>query len=287
MRLRALLALATACSAAACFSFGDLSGGGDDSTSSDSGDDSTGDVDGQATGRDSSAGDAAPDSGSATAPFCLGDLDATFCADFDESMDAMAGFTSLYVSDGGVLGLDGEYTSTPRAFFSGNSTLASGTSAHAAIVRVTGATPAKTMTLDFDVRVDSLDPANKTIEALAIVNNSSTRSSLQMNLRSTSSEVGEEIVALDGGVTYAPHVFSKPLPIAAYAHVEIVVQRGSLILQPSTLTVLVSGEAMVDHVNMSNSFVFGTVDLYVGNAYSPGASSGSKIHYDNVSLTVE
>ena len=272
-----------ACSAAACFSFGDLSGGaGDDNTSSDSGSDASLIGDGQ-SGGDSSIGDAVSDSTSDSASFCLSDLDATFCADFDESTDAMAGFSSLYLNDGGVNGLDEEFSSSPRAFFSGNRVLGSGTSAHAALVRTTGITPTRAIHLAFDIRVDSLDTAGKQIEALAIVNNSSTRSSLQMNLKAASSEVGEEIVALDGGTSYYPHVFSTKVPVGSYVHLDIVM---SFNATSRNVKVTVDGSTVVQ-ADMNAAFVTGPVDLYLGNAYAPGPSSGATIHYDNVSLTVE
>ncbi len=271
-----------ACSAGACFSFGDLSGGDDESTSSDSSTDSTSDVDGRAS-TDGARADAAPPDSATSGPFCAGDPDATFCADFDESTDAMAGFSSLYASDGGIFGLDDELVSGPRAFFSGNSALPLLESAHAALVRHTGIGPSTRLVLDFDMRIDSLSTQNTQVEALAIVNNSSTRSSIQLNVKSTTTDVGEEIVEADGGVIYDPHYFPTPLPVGTYVHVQIAVQIGAT----HTMTVVVGPDTMIDHVDMNPSFVFGPVDLYLGNAYSPGPSDGAKIHYDNVSLTIE
>ena len=283
MRFRAAFVLLTATSAAACFSFGDLSGGGDDTTSSNDGSASYADATGDSTVRgDGSADGVAPGDGS-TSPFCANDLDATFCADFDESTDAMAGFSSLYLNDGGVNGLDEEFSSSPRAFFSGNRVLGSGTSAHAAIVRTTGITPNSAIHLAFDIRIDSLDTAGKQVEALAIVSNSSTRSSLQLNLKAASSEVGEEIIALDGGSSYYPHLFSTKLSVGSYAHLDITMTFDSI---SRAIKVTVDGSTVVEAL-MNAAFVAGPVDLYLGNAYSPGPSSGSNIHYDNVSLTVE
>jgi len=285
VRLRALLALVMACSVAACFSFGDLSGGDDTtSSSSDAGGDSTTDVDGKVIGDGAPKDGASSDSGSTSGPFCVGEVDATFCTDFDEEPDAMTGFSSLYLNDGGIFGFDDEFVSGPRGFFSGNSALPSGTSAHAALVKHTGVIPSAGITLDFDMRIDSLSTQNTQVESLAIVNLSPTRSSLQLNVKSTATDVGEEVVELDGGVIYNPHYFPQSLPVGTYVHVHIAVDIG---VSTRTLTVVVGPDTMIDHVGMNPSFVFGAIDLYLGNAYSPGASDGAKIHFDNVSLKVE
>src|SRR5262249_46074365 len=119
--------------------------------------------------------DAATDAG----PFCAQHDGATFCADFDESADAAAGFSSTYVNEGGVVSRDTTIWSTPPAsLLIGNTALDAGASAHGAEVRTTGVTAQNAITLDVDVHIDALASQGTYIEALAIVINAATRSSI-------------------------------------------------------------------------------------------------------------
>ena len=225
--------------------------------------------------------DAAPqDSGSdAPSSFCAQHSSAVFCADFDESADAAAGFTTTYLTDGGVVSRDTtEYVTAPAALLAGNAVLASGASAHGAEVAYTNFTPLSSLTLDVDVRVDALATQGSYVEAFALVFDSGAKSSLQLNVKSASSEVGEELDPGDGGAkTYVGHAFPAKLPMGAWSHVTIDVSFAA-----RTLTVTVDAVVVVDHVTLAAGFATGKLDVYVGNAYSPGPSSGASIVYDDV-----
>lgn len=218
-------------------------------------------------------------------PFCAQHSGATFCADFDENADASAGFSTTYLTTGGVLSRDTAIYSTPPAsLLAGNSTLDASSSSHGAEVRNTGVTPQNGTTLDFDIRVDKLASQGTYIEALALVFNASPKSSIQLNLKAASSEVGEEIDPGDGGAkTYVAHPLSGPAPPGTWLHVTI-----ALVFKPTrTLTVTVAQNVIVDHATLNAAFSgAGTVDLYLGSAYAPGPSDGATIHYDNALLVV-
>jgi len=286
MRLRVAVGAAWLV-ASGCLLFpdpGDL-GGGQDATAPDAPSDVALDVAPDAPANGDAAppdADAAPSDGGseATTPFCAQHPTATFCADFDESSDAAAGFTNTYLSDGGIVGLStSELATPPASLLAGNAALTSGQSCHGAEVRKTGVTPTKSLTLDMDFRVDALATQGSYVEAFAIVDNASTRSSVQLNIKSGSTEVGEELVYPDGGTNYIPHYLPAPLAMGKWLHVTI-----ALDFQARTLTTTVDGTVVVDHVTISKDFAAGSVDLYVGNAYSPGPSSGASILYDDVLL---
>jgi hypothetical protein len=217
-------------------------------------------------------------------PFCAQHSGATFCADFDEIADAAAGFTNTYLTTDGIVSRDTTaFASAPASLLAGAGPLDAAASSHAAEVRSTGVTPQNGFTFDMDFHIDKLDTTNNTyIESLALVVNASVKSSIQLNLKSTSSDVGEEIVGLDGGKTYVGHVFTT-LATNTWVHVQIAV-----VFKPSrTLTLVVDGITVVDHVTLNAGFSgAGSVDLYLGNAYAPGPSTGASIHYDDAVLVV-
>jgi hypothetical protein len=249
---------------------------------------SSGDASSDATSSDANASDAPlGDStlGDADAgPFCAQHPTATFCADFDESADAATGFTSTYLTSGGVVSLDTSASASPPAsLLAGDTTLTNGASAHGALVKSTGATPSIGITFDFDLRVDKLATQGSYIEALAIVINAATKSSIQLNLKAASSEVGEEVVGLDGGQTYTGHLFPAPVALNKWMHVTIALAFGA----PRSVTVTVDTSVVVDHAPLSAAFsTAGPVELYLGNAYAPGPSDGATIHYDDAVLVV-
>jgi hypothetical protein len=216
-------------------------------------------------------------------PFCAQHPTATFCADFDESADAGAGFTNTYLTSGGVVARDTAiYATSPASLLAGNSALDASSTSHGAEVRNTGVTPTTGITLDFDLRIDKLASQGTYIEALAIVINAPTKSSIQLNLKSASSAAGEEIVGLDGGQTYVGHGFAA-LATNQWMHVTIAVA----FVPSRTLTVTIDKNAVVDHVTLDATFSsLGPVDLFLGNAYAPGPSDGATIHYDNAVLVV-
>jgi len=228
--------------------------------------------------------DAPPDADAAPTPFCTEHATATFCADFDESPDAGAGFTSIYLTDGGVVSLDtGNFSSSPASLLAGSATLASGASAHAAVVEHTGATPATSVTLDYALYVDHLPSQGSYVESLALVFESATQSSIQFNVKTASAEVGEELDAADGGKRYVGHALASPLATGTWMHVTLALAMTA----PRTITASLDGNVVLDHVAMDAAFTAGPVDLYLGNAYSPGPSDGASLHYDDVVLSVE
>lgn len=229
--------------------------------------------------------DAAIDADGEAGPFCALHPSATFCADFDESADAAAGFTNTYLTSGGVVSRDTTiYASSPASLLAGNGTLDASSSSHGAEVRNTNATAQNGTTLDFDLRIDKLATQGSYIEALALVFNAAPKSSIQLNLKAAASEVGEEIDPGDGGAkSYYGHTFASVLGVGKWMHVTI-----ALVFQPTrTLTVTVDQTAVVDHAPLNAAFSgAGAVDLYLGNAYAPGPSDGAAIHYDDAVLVV-
>jgi hypothetical protein len=249
-----------------------------DATSVDGGDASTSDAK-----SDGALGDAKADGDAGGGTFCA-TQDATFCADFDESSDVTSGFSSLYLTDGGVVGLDDATASSPPdSLLAGNLVLGSGGSSHACVVTNTTVTPTTSLVLDMDMRVDQLASQGTYIEAFAIVFESATQSSIQFNLKSASAEVGEEMDALDGGKTYISHPFPGPMAMDVWTHVNITLA----VQAPRTITVTVGTTVVVDHSTMNAAFVFGPTDLYAGNAYAPGPSDGARVHYDNLVLHLD
>jgi hypothetical protein len=245
--------------------------------------DASNDVD--ATSDAADANNPSDASDASSAHYCALHATASFCADFDESADAASGFTSTYIASGGVLALDdAEFSSAPASLKTGNTLLdASTESTHAAEVVNTTLTPTSSITLDFDVKINSLASQGTVIEAFAMVLEASPRSAIQLNLKTASSEVGEEILVADGGKNYIPHVFSTALAMSSWQHVSIALAFAA----PRSITVTVDANVVVDHASMDPSFSLGAVDLYVGNAYSPGPSSGAVVLYDNVLLAVK
>lgn len=268
---------------AACFSFGDLTGG--DATTSGGTDGGGTDVtaDDRAAPDDGGGGaDTSMENDGATTPFCVSQPDAAFCADFDESTDPSTGFTSLYQNDAGILQYDDtQYASPPASIAAGSGPLSNGDTAHAALVKKTGITATGAVTLDLEIRVDKLATSGSVVEGLALVFNGASRSSIQLNVKKTSAEVGEEVVVGDGGTKYMGHPFPTNLAVGTWTHLRIVVSFASL---NRNVTVLVDGTTVVDHVALSAAFTNGPLDLYLGNAYSPAPSDGSSIHYDSVAL---
>ena len=229
--------------------------------------------------------DAAMEAEAEAGPFCAQHTSATFCADFDESADAAAGFTSTYLTSGGVVSRDTTtYATSPASLLAGNSSLDASSSSHGAEVRNTGVTPQTSTTLDVDVRVDALASQGSYIEALALVFNGAPKSSIQLNLKTSKSEVGEEIDPNDGGAkSYYGHALPSVLATGTWMHVTI-----ALVFTPTrTLTVTVDQTVAIDHVPLNASFAPGPLDLYLGNAYAPGPSDGATIHYDDALLVVK
>ena len=256
-----------------------------------------------ADGRDGGAGDAAADASSADASadslpgndasdaatldasdasFCA-THDATFCADFDESSDAGTGFSSIYLNDGGTVERDlTSFASAPASLAAGNAPLATGVTAHGAVVRNTGVTATNGVTVEVDIRIEKLASQGTVLEALAIVFGAATKCSLQLNLKASASELGAEIFGVDGGKTYVPYAFPAPLATGTWLHLTFAVA-----FSPSrTITVSVGKTVVINAAPMNAAFASGAVDLFLGNAYSPGPSDGALVRYDNALLSV-
>ena len=268
------------CGIAACLfpSVDGLSGqdGAAEASATDAGDAGSNDATSDAKSTD--ATDATTDASSAR--FCT-TQDATFCADFDESADVVTGFTSLFLTDGGLVAVDDAASSSaPNSLLTGNLVLAINDSSHGCVVAKTSITPSSSLVLDMDMRIDTLASQGTYIEAFAIVLESATQSSIQLNLETASTVVGEEIDTLDAGKLFIAHTFPAPITMSTWSHVNI-----TLVLQaPRTITVTVDTTVVVDHASMNSAFVVGPTDVYAGNAYSPGPSDGARIHYDNIVL---
>ncbi len=247
-------------------------------------------ADGSAEASSTDAGDAgstdatldakSTDADASSTRFCT-TQDAAFCADFDESADVMTGFTSLYLTDGGFVAIDDAASSSPpNSLLAGDFVLASNGSSHGCVVANTSITPSSSLVLDMDVRIDALASQGTYIEAFAIVFESATQSSVQLNLMAAASAIGEEIDTLDAGKLYIAHTFSAPITMSTWSHVNM-----KLVLKaPRTITVTVDATVVVDQAPMDSSFVVGPADLYAGNAYAPGPSDGARVHYDNIVL---
>ncbi len=259
-----------------CLGFSELMGGGNDGGSEVT-DASTSDV---IIGNDGHVG--VTDGGTSdSATFCAQHISATFCADFDESDAAQSGFTGSVASGGGFFSLDHvEFRSPPGSLFAGSFALEAGTQSFGDVARTTTITPTTSATLDLDLFADQLPPATAPIEALAIVFESPTRSALQLNLSTTNGNVGEEIVQLDGGKSFYPHNLADAFPTGAWTHVTIAL---SFSTRQVTVTI---GTAAPIVATINSDFVTGIAQLNVGNAYAPGPSPGSALHYDNVVLNV-
>jgi hypothetical protein len=263
-----------------CLGFGDLTGGGAD----DAGSTTTSDA---SSGSDVFIGDKdAPTSFDAAtadgAPYCEQHKSSTFCADFDESDAAQFGFTGSILTDGGLLSVDDLVSeSPPGSLHAGSGPLNSGDQAFGDVQRTTGLTPTSSVTLDFDVMADTSPPASSPLESLAIIFASSTRSALQLNLTATSAVLGEEIVQVDGGKEFFPHLLANAIP-GSWTHVTI-----SIDSSMRTVTVTVNGAPSLMATSFNAAFTFGPVAINVGNAFAPGPSPGSSVHFDNVLLNIE
>jgi hypothetical protein len=260
-----------------CLGFGDLMGGGADGGSAMT-DASLGDV---VIGNDGNLGITDGGTGDASA-FCAQHASATFCADFDESDAAQSGFTGSIASGGGFFSVDHvEFRSAPGSLLAGSFALDSGAQSYGDVQRTTAITPTTSATLDFDLFADQLPPLTSTIESLAIVFESPTRSALQLNLNTTNGNVGEEIVQLDGGKSFYPHYLAGAFPTGAWTHVTI-----ALTFSPTREVSVTIGSAAPIVSPINSEFVTGTAQLNVGNAYAPGPSPGSTLHYDNIVFNV-
>jgi hypothetical protein len=276
-RIRLGVAAFVGCGIASCLfpNVGDLTGqdGAAEASSTDAGDAGAADAT-----SDAKSTDATTDASSAR--FCT-TQDAAFCADFDESADVMTGFTSVYLTDGGLVAVDDAASSSPpSSLLSGNFVLASSDSSHGCVVAKTSITPSSSLVLDMDLRIDELASQGTYIEAFAIVLESATQSAIQLNLAAASTAIGEEIDTLDAGKLFIPHTFAAPIAMSTWSHLNV-----TLVLEaPRTITVTVDTTIVVDHAPMNSAFVVGPTDVYAGNAYSPGPSDGARIHYDNIVL---
>lgn len=270
---RAIAALALLVSG--CLGFGDLTGGTDEDAGVAASDASLGDA--SAALLDAAKNGEASVLTDSGGPFCEQHKIAVFCADFDESDAAQFGFTGSSVTDGGFLGVDPAiWKSPPGSLHAGNVALLSGMSTVADVQRATGVTAVTNMTVDFDLQADQL-ASTAAIESLAIVFSSATRSAIQLNLSTTSSDLGEEILQTDGGKMFFPHYLKTPIPTGTWVHLTV-----SLDFVAHTISASVDGSPSVVDSPLNAGFTLGPLTINVGNAFSPGPTSGASVHFDNL-----
>jgi hypothetical protein len=238
-------------------------------------------LDGPALDGGSDATDApTADAGSDSATWCTGQGTHTFCADFDEGA-LLTNWTGPYVTDGGSIGLDPTaYTSAPNSFRATSAALPDGGQAHAALVRDFTETPLA-VHLAFDLRVDALSTTGAETEAAALVflvPSGEQPYSMQLNLVESKTELGEQI-PVDGGFTYIGHALSMSPPIGQWVRVTI----DCLLAAPNrTVTVSLGGSVVLDHQPLDSRYIAGRAEFLIGDLYTPGPSSGTTVHYDNV-----
>lgn len=226
------------------------------------------------------ASDAAPDGPAPEAGTWCQTHPHFFCSDWDEG-SLTSQWTTVYAVGPGSANLDlTAFTSPPASFTAIVPMLASGTTSHQALVHQFPFT-AKSLDIGFDLRIDELDTssAQQPTETLAIVfDGPSNPYSIQLNLVANKTQLGQQVPSSSGGSTYSDQVFMMQPPLATWAHYGIHVDLGS---SPSaTATYDDAGVATLT----ITGYVQGTVTLQVGVAYTPGATTGTQVHYDNVTL---
>lgn len=203
-----------------------------------------------------------------------------FCSDWDEgSLNAQ--WTSVYsVGEGGVALDKSTSTSAPASFVATVPALPSGATSHQALTHQFPVT-AKSIDVAFDLRIDALDTSTSAqpTETLAIVfDGNSNPYSLQLNLVVGDTQLGEQVPNDAGGHSYAGWPFSSQPPTGVWTHYVLHVDLSS---SPSA-SMWMNDAGVVSHA--LSGYVPGTVTLQVGVCYTPGATTGTKVHYDNVTL---
>lgn len=203
-----------------------------------------------------------------------------FCSDWDEgSLNAQ--WTSVYtVGDGGVALDKSAFTSPPASFVATVPALPSGTVSHQALTHQFPVT-ATSVDVGFDLRIDALDTSTSTqpTETLAIVfDGNSNPYSIQLNLVVGDTQLGEQVPSSSGGHTYDGWPFSVQPPMGEWTHYVIHLDLSST---PSA-AVWMNDAGVVSHA--LSGYVPGTVTLQVGICYTPGVTTGTQVHYDNVTL---
>ncbi len=203
-----------------------------------------------------------------------------FCSDWDEgSLNAQ--WTSIYtVGEGGVGLATDASTSPPASFVAAVPALPSGATSHQALTHKFPVT-ATSLDVSFDLLIDALDTsaATQPTETLAIVfDGTSNPYSLQLNLVLGDTQLGQQAPSADGGHSYDGWPFSMQPPMGVWTHYVIHVDLSST---PSA-SVWMNDAGVVNHA--LSGYVPGTVTLQVGVCYTPGATTGTRVPYDNVTL---
>lgn len=230
-------------------------------------------------GRDA-APDARPDGPRPEAgPWCQSHAH-YFCSDWDEgSLNAQ--WTTIYsVGEGGVALATDASTSPPASFVAVVPALPSGTTSHQALTHQFAVT-ATSLDLGFDLLIDALDTSTATqpTETVAIVFGSGADPyAIQLNLVVGDTQLGQQAPTADGGHVYSGWPFSTQPPMGVWTHYVIHLDLSS---SPSA-SVWMNDAGVVSHA--LTGYVPGNVTLQVGVCYTPGATTGTRVHYDNVTL---
>ncbi|HEX8792517.1 MAG TPA: hypothetical protein VF765_16330 [Polyangiaceae bacterium] len=203
-----------------------------------------------------------------------------FCSDWDEgSLNAQ--WTSVYsVGDGGVALDKTTSTSAPASFVATVPALPAGTTSHQALTHQFTFTP-KSLDVAFDLRIDALDTSTSAepTETVAIVFGSGANPyALQLNLVVGNTQLGEQRPLDGGGHTYDGWPFSVQPPMGVWTHYVIHMDLSSA----PTAAVWMNDAGVVSHA--LTGYVAGAATLQVGVCYTPGATTGTQVHYDNVTL---
>lgn len=203
-----------------------------------------------------------------------------FCSDWDEgSLNAQ--WTSIYsVGEGGVALATDASTSPPASFVANVPALPSGATSHQALTHQFPVT-AKSLDVGFDLLIDALDTSSaaQPTETVAIVFGSGSNPyAIQLNLVVGDTQLGQQAPTADGGHTYTGWTFSAQPSIGVWTHYVIHLDLSS---SPSA-AVWMNDAGVVSHT--LSGYVAGNVTLQLGVCYTPGATTGTRVHYDNVTL---
>ncbi len=225
---------------------------------------------------DSGTSDAAVESGdAATQPFCAAHPGALFCADWDESADAAAGWLNAVSLGGGTTAVDSvSSVSSPSSLLAKAPPLASSSSTARGSVRTT-LTGTTKVTVDIDVSAASDAPFVDVLTlAVPVVGY---QAYIQLSPSTTGFDVKliVDLLDLDAGVS-AQCALGTKLPNATWGHF-------TLSMTPSTVTL--TGDASTT-CSLPIATAISTADpttVVVGVVFMTGPSSAdTNVHIDNV-----
>ena len=263
----------------ACTSLGGLSGGGEDAGGEDESGADAGPIDGQLWIDHPDA----PDAAEAAQPFACGALwpKPLDCEDFDQS-DAASSLGQTATLSGGTVRLDTQmFLSPPRSVRFETPALppdAAVAAAHLVRYFSLPVTPVG-ITLRLDIRVDSADPGEANVLALAVPQ-------YELAFFVGNHSRLREGVRPDGGAAVYTSTDVTQMPLQAWVHVdvEIDINPGDL----SSSVALFYDERMIAQVPLSlQRYLSNGFRLDVGNNYVPAPDLGRQVHLDNLVVDVK